>query len=194
MTDDPNPIDARHCNWLRSILLSGHFKRVCEIGSHKGFSTTAFLDALGAGTVEEVHICEPHPQRELLNLIDGHSKRNRIKLHRCNSVDFLDSDTNFDFLFLDSDHREEVTLAELERLLPANLLCVAAHDTGSYGRYPQCDGPMHLKAVYQAEAYSCIEDSLYRKGERTERALFVACRTPEVYASVLEGYRSHCQS
>jgi predicted O-methyltransferase YrrM len=122
-------------DWLRHVLLSGHFRRVCEIGCWKGFSTAALLDALEAGAVDAVHLCDSHPTGDLLAAVDRHPNRDRIAVYAMGSLDFLRQVPQLDFLFLDGNHSESNVRAELEYLLPLNLPLIAAHDVTSGGRY-----------------------------------------------------------
>jgi hypothetical protein len=111
----------------------------------------------------------------------------------CRSEEFLDRWPEFDFAFIDGDHTTPTVRAELDRLLVnPHLQCLMAHDTSAAGRYDQCDGSPLIKHEFQKLGWFCCEDALYRDGERTERGLFMAARTPELYAVGLEGYRSYC--
>lgn len=192
MLSDINQIDDRHLQWLRSSLLSVRRRRVCEIGCWKGHSTSAFFDALSMGVVDEVHLVDPKPRVELLEKINDHPLKNWIHLHRCSSVNFLSNDTDFDFIFVDGDHSKANVVAELSLLLPAQIPLIAAHDTSSGDRFPNCFGPQHIKHMYQMEGYYVIEDSLFRVNERTERGLTFAAKTLELYGTVLDGYRKYC--
>lgn len=189
---DLNPMDRRHRDWLRHILLNGKYGRVMEIGLWKGNCTSAFLDALTLGTVEEVVLCDPKPTAEVKEMVYSHPLKEKITLYHLKSTEVLAKDTAFDLICVDGDHCEANVKAELKYLLPANVPIIVAHDTSSYGRYPQCDGPMHLKHEYQRAGYHCLEASLYYPNERCERGLFVGCRTPELYQIALDGYRIHC--
>lgn len=167
-------IDARHRDWLRAELLTGRYRRVLEIGSHKGYSTAAFLDALAAGMVDEVHLCEPSPTPELLELIKGKSG---VTLHRERSLDLLGRDCRWDLVFLDGDHSARVVTKEAELLIAARVPAVFAHDTAAAGRYPRCEGPALLKALFTAAGYRCTEDAAFRPGERTDRGMLLATTT-----------------
>lgn len=174
-------IDLRHLRWLHAVLMSGRFRRVLEIGSYHGYSTTAFLAALEAGKVGEVHLCEPHPTAELLERIAGTG----AVLHAERSVDLLAADADWDFVFVDGDHFEANVKEEARLLIAAGVRCVMAHDTSAASIYPECDGPQHLKAAFQAAGYFCCEDSLKREGERTERGMFFAALDRSVYQSLI---------
>jgi len=178
-------IDERHRNWLRAVLLSGRFPRVLEIGCHHGFSTAAFLDACRARKVGEVHLCEPNVTPELEALLTRYDLGDRVKLHRLPSVELLARDVAFDLVFVDGDHRAHYVEAETAFLLGANVRAVFAHDTSAAGRYPEIDGPQHLKAAFQRAGYHCLEDAVLRPGERTDRGMFFAARERTDYVVAL---------
>ncbi len=166
-------IDARHRDWLKAELMTGKYRRVLEVGSCHGYSTQAFLDALYAGKVDRVHLCEPNPTPELLELIKGWP---RVTLRRERSVDLLTSDPHWDLVFLDGDHSVRNVTKEAELLIAARVPAVFAHDTSSAGRYPRCEGPSLLKPIFSAAGYDCIEDAEFRPGERTDRGMMLATR------------------
>jgi hypothetical protein len=163
-------IDARHRDWLQSELMTCKHRRVLEIGSCHGYSTHAFLAALRAGAVDEVHLCEPNPTPELLALIEG----TPAVLHRCRSVDLLGRDCRWDLVFVDGDHSARVVTKEADLLIAARVPAVFAHDTSAVGRYPRCEGPSLLKAALAAAGYHCTEDAEFRPGERTDRGMMLA--------------------
>lgn len=191
MLEHPFALDLRHREWLRHVLMSGKFSRVLEIGSWQGFSTEAFLDALQAGKVQEVVLCEPSPQPALMKRIEKVTAPG-LKLYMANSLDLLDKDTAFDLVFVDGLHIKSHVLKELERLLPSNIPVIFAHDVGSDGRHQFCDGPQWLQRAYQQAGYYCLTDSVLREGEQTERGMFGAARALDLYVTLLEGYRAHC--
>ena len=164
-------IDARHRDWLRAELLTWRHRRVLEIGSHRGYSTQAFIDAMQAGAVDEVHLCEPSPTPELLAMI---ADRPGVTLHRERSVDLLRDDCRWDLVFVDGDHSVRTVTKEAELLIAARVPAVFAHDTASAGRYPRCEGPALLKDAFTAAGYHCTEDAEFRPGERTDRGMMLA--------------------
>lgn len=185
-------IDTRHRDWLRHLLMSGWFDRVLEVGCWKGWSTKVFLEALEAGKVKEVHLCEPKPTLELQWAIAGCKRKECVTMHKCTSLELLDRDTKYDLIFVDGNHEEANVKAELERLLPANLKCVCFHDTGSAGRIVGCEGPQFAKHAYQMQGYHLVEDTLIRPGENCERGFLVACRTPTLWKVAVDGFRKYC--
>lgn len=165
-------IDARHRDWIRDELMTGKYRRVLEIGSYRGYSTAAFLDALNAGKVDEIHLCDTsitHELRQLVGDLPG------VKLHKCRSVDLLAKDAAFDLVFVDGDHTLEVIQAETPYLV--GVPAIFAHDTNSTAvGYPNCEGPPYLKAALIEAGYTITEDCERRPGELTHRGMMFATR------------------
>lgn len=168
-------IDARHRDWIRIELLTGRHRRVLEIGSHRGYSTRAFLDALAAGAIDELHLCEPHPTPELLELIAG----TPAVLHRCSSLELLRKDCRWDLVFADGDHSAAVVEQEAKLLLASHVPAVFAHDVASGDRYPNCAGARLYRELFEVAGYHVVEDSRQRPGERTDRGMMLACLSRE---------------
>lgn len=136
-------------------------KRVLEVGCFRGGSTRTFLRALRYGWIKELHLCEPHPTPELLEM------RGAATLHECPSVELALNE--YDLVCLDGDHSLENCLREAVLLDGVSMLF--AHDTC----YAQ--GPKALADCFRADKrYQWWEDSARRPGERTERGLFFAWR------------------
>lgn len=165
-------IDARHRDWIRNELLTGRHRRVLEIGSHKGYSTQAFLDALQAGAIDELHLCEPSPTPELLSLIAG----TPAVLHRCSSLELLAKDCRWDLVFADGDHSAATVRPEATLLLAAKVPAVFAHDVATDDRYPGCEGARLYRELFERAGYHVVEDSRQRPGERTDRGMMLATR------------------
>lgn len=176
----PWNIDSRHCSWIRETLRSGRFRKVLEIGSFRGYSTQAFLDALDCGAIDELHLCEPNPTPELWRLIRG----KRVTLHRYPSVEVLAEIRDYDLVFVDGDHSEVNVRAEAELLIDMGC-AVFAHDTAMAG-------PAALKAAMQHHGYRVLEDNVQRAGERTERGLVFGCWSEDNYDAALEAYSLEC--
>ncbi len=175
LNTDSWAIDSRHRDWIRRELLTGRYRRVLEIGSHKGYSTQAFLDALQAGAVDEVHLCEPAPTPTLLALIEG----THAVLHRCRSVDLLAKDRRWDMVFADGSHLAEDVRPEATMLL--GVPAVFAHDVAADSRYPNCEGARLYLEIFEAAGYHVIVDSSRRPGERTERGMMLATCPAEAF-------------
>lgn len=191
-TPDAYGIDLRHRNWLENVLMSGKYRRVLEVGSWKGFSTVAFLKALDAGKVEELHIVEPRPQIELQWRIASAKRRDRVSLHEMKSVQFLDEDTDFDLCLIDGDHSGQVVLAELERLVPAGIGVLFFHDVCAANFVSNCDGPQYAISQLQKAGYMGILDHLHRPDEHTNRGMYAAAKTIQDYYTVLGAYVASC--
>lgn len=171
-------IDVRHRDWLRSVLMSGRFRRVLEIGCYRGYSTHAFIDALAAGKVEEVHLCDPTIRREVRVL----ANRPGVHLHECTSLDLLSADAAWDLVFVDGDHSPETCQREAELLIAAGVPAVFAHDTRATespdaAEYTGCDGPQYLREALVAAGYLVTEDAERRPGERTDRGMMFAVKS-----------------
>jgi len=180
-------IDQRHRDWLQGVLMSGRFRRVLEIGCFHGYSTVAFLEALKAGAVDEVHLCDTTITEQLERVLT-HYNLPGVVVHHCRSVELLARES-FDFVFVDGDHGAETCKEEARLLIAAQARVVMAHDTSVAPLFPLCDGPQHLKQAFQAAGYGCLEDAVLREGEHTERGMFFAAAVREDYEIGLEQFR-----
>lgn len=169
---DPTAIDVRHRDWIRAVLMTGKFRRVLEIGCHKGYSTQAFLDALDAGAIDELHLCEPNPTPELLALIEGKS----VTLHRCTSLELLAADKAWDLVFADGDHSEATVIPEATMLLQGSVRAVFAHDVTADSRHYNCDGARHYIRLFKQAGYQVIVGNTERPNEMTDRGMMFAVR------------------
>lgn len=184
----PDPlfsIDVRHREWIKSVLMTGQCRRVLEIGCYHGMSTRVFIEALQAGKVDEVHLCEPNVTPALERLIAGVPG---VTLHRCRSVDLLARDARFDLVFVDGDHRTENCRAEARLLIAARVPVIFAHDTNCtqspYAKdYKDCEGPQLFRAAFRRAGYRCVEDCEVRPGERTDRGMLLATLKPSLVNS-----------
>ncbi len=181
--DDPqcsHYADLRHIRMIHDELSTGKYGRVLEIGCCHGFSTSAFLDAMLAGHVGEVHLCDIEIRPELQRLIDHYvpGGDSRLKVHQCRSVDLLKEDAGFDFAFLDGDHSVYSVGEELQLLVAAGTRTIFAHDTApaAHEKYNVELGPRLVAPTLQAAGYVVQEDCEHRPGERTERGLVMATK------------------
>jgi hypothetical protein len=165
-------IDARHREWIRRELMTGRHRRVLEIGSHRGYSTKAFLDALAAGAIDELHLCEPNPTPELLKLIEG----TPAVLQRCTSLELLRRDCRWDLVLADGDHSVANVKVEAKLLLDAKVPALFAHDITADDRYPNCEGARLYRELFEGAGYHVIADVEKRPGERTDRGMMLATR------------------
>jgi len=191
-TDHVSYCDLRHLRWMHAALMSGRFRRVLEVGCFDGWSATAFLDAARLGKVDEVHLCDPHPQPNLGALVERFNLGDRVRLHRRRGVELLAEDRRWDLVFLDGDHTKANVVEEARHLVPIRPRAVFAHDTAAHPRYPDCEGPPHLKAALQLAGYYVVEDALPRPNERTDRGLLFAAANLDDFAAGRHAYGQHC--
>lgn len=177
-------IDARHVLILYNILLSCSFKRVLEVGTHNGFSTTAFIEAYKRKALTEIHLCDIHFSDHIKNICTNYVN---ISLHEMKSVSYLENAPKFDFVLLDGSHISEDVQDEFEYLSMNKTTTYLLHDVNTqllpeYRDTPWYDGPMLLKnKLNSSNDWLCLEDSLFRINEKTERGLFLATRDKNAY-------------
>jgi hypothetical protein len=190
---DAYGIDLRHRKWIESVLMSGKYRRVLEIGSWKGYSTVAFLKALDAGKIDELHVVEPKPQLELHWRIASAKEKDRVHLHETKSVKFLDEcKVPFDLAFVDGDHSSEAVLGELKRLVPAKIPVLFFHDVCAANFVSNCGGPQYAVQQLQSAGYLGLLDALHRPDEWTHRGLYGAAKTLQDYHTLLGAYCESC--
>ena len=179
-TIDPaqNPpwhMDERHIRMLFEALkdladcsLVRPFKAI-EIGSHRGASTAAFVEALNAGLIDSLTCIEPHPTPEL------HKVLARVRQGTARLLPKLSQacELNADIVFIDGDH-DWPALHEVARCLALDVPVIAMHDTrGHYG----CGGSALAAAVLrEAVNRAYTEDFEMRPGEFTHRGFLVSIK------------------
>ena len=185
-------IDRRHLFWMHEILATGLFQNTLEIGSLHGASSTAFVEAVNAGRLALATFCDPEFLPSLKNVLARCRYPDRISTFEGRSVDLLKQRSDFDFVFLDGDHRVPNVREELDLLLARqNPSTIMAHDTNAQSiGYDDCEGPVHLKWRLQTTApYLCLEDNAPRPGEDTQRGMFLATTSPEVFEAARNALR-----
>jgi len=181
-------IDIRHVYILYNILLSCSFECVLEIGTHNGFSTTAFIEAAKRGSVKEIHLCDIHFSEHIKEICSVYPN---IELHEMKSAEYLKSAPQFDFVLLDGSHISEDVQDEFEYLSMNKTSTYLLHDVNTQllpdsKDTPWYDGPMLLKnRLLSSNNWLCIEDSLLRENEKTERGLFLATKDRQIYSHAL---------
>jgi hypothetical protein len=175
---EPHQYDAdlRHVRMIHDELCQGSYGRVLEIGCFRGYSTSAFLAALKAAHIGELHLCElavtPELERVIAHYAVGGS---RLHLHQCTSLELLQRDSNWDAVFVDGDHSVETCTAEAKLLIAGGVRTIMAHDSSADpAKYPACEGPAATKTMYEDAGYILSEDTEDRPGERTDRGLMIA--------------------
>lgn len=198
--DPYQAMDYRHIQLLYSILADIQPKHACEVGSCYGASTVAFLSAWWDNHVNRVTCIDPEHHREVFELarmaVLPHGSDSLFTVVTGKSEDVLPGLDPFpDFLFLDGDHSVEQMVKE-SRIVQAyrpNVVCI--HDsTAVIAGYNCCPGPQYMKQYLQTHGYLCIEDSIKRDGERTERGFLCAVRDglPITYRLAVECFQSGC--
>jgi predicted O-methyltransferase YrrM len=185
-------MDERHVYLLHSILLGWPFKNALELGSFRGASSTAFIEAINGGSEMIATFCDAAPTESLWSVVRNCEQPGRVRVTADLSWHVLESPETFDFVLVDANHDLESVTQELERLLVRKPLCVMAHDTNATRMgYPKAEGAHHLKRTFQQhDDYYCIEDAARREGEQTERGLFLATTDPALFRMAVEVYRS----
>ncbi len=176
-------VDRRHLFWMHDVLCAGGFTHALEIGCLNGASSTVFVDAINRNRLGRATFCDIDIRSNLLVTLDCCADPERVQTYEGCSVDLLRERNDFDFVFVDGDHRLEVVRDEVELLLRFQPTCVMAHDTGAQaGGEDDCDGPPFLKWRFQTTApYLCLEDTAPRLAEETYRGMFLATTSPELF-------------
>lgn len=173
-------IDQRHLFLLYNLLLAWPFERVLEIGSYKGYSSAAFIQAINAGQAFVADFCDIKIQPSLRKVLATCEYREQVRLHARSSHDLLADPSSgpYDLVFVDGNHRFEAVQPEIKQLLGRKTLCIVAHDTAaSTAGYAECEGAYYLKKAVQHEpGYYCLEDCEPRVNEATHRGFFVGVR------------------
>lgn len=184
ISDDGWGMDNTHVMILFNLLLAYPYKKVLEVGSHRGFPTMAFIEAINMGCTFEVHFCDTNFEKSVYDICEGYKQ---IYLHNMRSVDYLAIAEYIDFALLDSSHISEDVEDEFEYLLMIDIQSVLLHDTCTQTLpqnidKPWFDGPLFLKHKLMAfPNWLCIADAFHRKGEQMERGLFFATQNVYIY-------------
>jgi hypothetical protein len=104
-------------------MISGFFKNVLEIGCFQGYSTHSFISALNDGATFDFTICDIKIQQSVKNL----TKNLKIKKEENESKFVINK--NFDFIFVDGNHRLCNVSEELDLILKFETKTILAHDT-----------------------------------------------------------------
>ena len=176
-------IDRRHLYWMFDVLAAGGFQRALEIGCLNGVSSTAFVEAINRGTLGHATLCDIDLRMTFQSVLKECRFPQRTATFRGRSTDLLNSGGDFDFVFVDGDHRLEAVREEVELLLKNPPVCVLAHDTGvGVTGFDGCEGPAYLKWRLQtAGIYRCLEENARRDGEDTWRGMFFATSSDKVF-------------
>ncbi len=195
--EDSWGMDYRHILILHNILLFHSFTRVLEVGTHYGLSTTAFIEANHIRNKKlEIHLCDIKFENSAKMLCREDCM---VQFHEMKSSIYLPDAPKFDCALLDGSHIAEDVEDEFEYLCLNGIDTLILHDVNTQllpenKDTPWYDGPMFLKQkLVTSPDWFCLEDSLFRKGEKTERGLFFAKIKKIVYeyASKFFKYYEH---
>jgi hypothetical protein len=170
-------MDDRHTYDLYSAACSDwEGSRIAvEIGSWKGRTTTALIEALNDGKLDHLHIIEVNPTPELKQVISCAKDASKITIHTTSSWD-LTTIPSADFVFIDGDHRWPA-LADTLRALTWGAKVICMHDTQAFPRLKDCWGSWNAsKLLKQHPDWEYTEDCEDREGEKTFRGFMVARR------------------
>jgi cephalosporin hydroxylase len=185
-------IDARHVMILYNLLLVYPYKRVLEIGSHYGVSTTAFVEALNQGASFKTFICDICFLDSVKELCQSLISSGQVQLNERKSSEYLLNAQKFDLALLDGSHIAEHVQDEFELLSLNSTQTYILHDTRTQllpesKETPWYDGPLRIAEKLAASPdWLCIEDSIDRKGELTKRGFFFATRDIGLYRKATE--------
>jgi len=185
-------MDRRHVDLLGDVLGNLHIDRAVEIGSFRGASTMAFLNAMSARAVEYLQIVEPNPTPELVALLEEHNY-GPVDLLTVESASFLPG-AKFDAILVDGDHSLRAGVVESAYVLREPRKLVALHDTNSDAiGIPGCRGPAYFKYKLIEAGYVVFEDCAKRPGERTERGFLLASKDDHVIDIVRRAFVRHAK-
>jgi hypothetical protein len=146
-----------------------------EVGSFRGWSTAALIEAINKGKLQHLHIVEPKPTPSLLRVIGMCAFPGRVTLHtQCYWELKID---NVDFVFIDGDHRWPAVADTLKAIADApSMICM--HDTHAWPRLKDCWGSvLAAKCLRDIKGRECFRDFEDRPGQFTFRGLLVSARS-----------------
>lgn len=164
--DPPMAMDYRHVEMLHAAILEAKPRVAVEIGSHKGHSLVAFLEAMDELPMMELHVYEPHITPELKATLAVAGHRSRVTLH---TEPVWDAIIQPDFVFIDGDHGIPA-LADLAWCLANTVPVIAMHDTQTWRRIPECRGAFLAACLLRdMPSRAWVEDNVDRPGKATWR-------------------------
>lgn len=184
-------MDPRHVFMLHGILSAWPFNHALELGCWKGASSTAFVQAMNAGTLQTATFCDTMLQDSMNSVLKNCNRP--VRFEERNSWDVLSEPTPYDFIFVDANHDVGSVTQELRWLNERKPLCVMGHDTNATAAgYGYAEGAKLLKDTFQSKPeYLCIEDALHRHGEQTHRGLFLATTDEDLYRIAQEVFKNY---
>lgn len=172
----PMSMDKRHIEALHDLVMGVPMGGIAvEVGSHKGASTSAFIEAINRGRNFQLHVVEPRPTPELLRVISLCREPGLVVLHKTTSETFRLP--HCDLWFIDGDHGWPA-VADCMNALVSDSTVIALHDTRAYLMgIQECFGAYLAAEALQAD-HSRIwdEDAVTRPGEWTHRGFGVSTK------------------
>jgi hypothetical protein len=193
----PYTLDRAHDNppWHMDTIHIQQLYRMCErirprvvveVGSYMGASTSAFVEAMKDGLIEELTCYETCPTVELLGLLDSVDAIGSGANDRLNMEPYPSAPIYADLIFIDADHEHGCPLDVLAALCMG---CphIVLHDHNCINVGLGCRGVADSAKLLQASPlYRWNEDTMKRAGMWTHRGLFYAHRA-EVASGWLDG-------
>lgn len=169
--DPPMAMDYRHVEMLHAAILEAKPRVAVEIGSHKGHSLVAFLEAMEELPLLEVHVYDTHVTPELRQTIRLSGHAHRAFVH---SEPVWDSIVRPDFAFIDGDHGIPA-LADLAWCLANMVPVIGLHDTQTWRQLDNCRGAFLAATMLRdIPSRQWVEDCEDRPGEWTWRGFGVS--------------------
>lgn len=143
-----------------------------EIGSYRGRSTSALVEALNRGLIGHLHIVETRPTDSLRQVLAMAVDPAKVTLH---TKSYWNTEIGrVDFLFIDGDHKW-TALAEALRAITWGTRIICVHDTQCWPALGDMWGA-HLvgRMLKDHPDREWLEDVQPRSGTRTDRGLLVS--------------------
>lgn len=168
------PMDEYHIHLLHAAcrLAPDGGQVAVEIGSYRGASTAALIEAVNLGYLTHLHIVEVKPTASLRQVIALCDFPDRVTLHTKPSWEL--ELPRVDLVFIDGDHKWPAVGDTLRALTwGARVICM--HDSRSYPVIPGTWGARMAAAMLREMAgRQVFEDSLQRNGMATHRGFLVS--------------------
>jgi len=174
----PYNMDPVHVERLFRICERVQPHSVLEIGSYKGASTSAFIEALNWGHIQKLTIFELYSTPELQRTIAQATDQTKVC---CNWRPYYEAPVYADLALIDGDHGWPA-LADLAAALAQGVPHIVLHDTNAvHLGLQECWGSAMAASLLRASySYTVYEDKVKRPGMFTDRGMMYACLGPDV--------------
>ena len=167
-------MDRVHIEIINTIAMGGYLRNVLEVGSFMGASASAWVDAMSHG--REIRLaCLDIRIRASLHWL----RKQSDGLMTVQKGHSLDHDYGkYDCIVLDGDHRQKTVEKEQKKLHEVSVPALFAHDVNCHNAgWRRALGPHNLAESFRHHGeYATFTDCNVRKGMKTERGLFFACK------------------